>query len=57
MGHSRKSLDTLAGKIKSLSPKGIDQLNIFNMKTDEIVDEIKRIVKKRVKKVGDFKLK
>ena len=27
------------------------------MKAEEIVDEIKRILKKRVKKVGDFQLK
>lgn len=32
-------------------------MNIFNMKAEDIVGEIKRIIKKRVKKVGDFKLK
>ena len=56
-GHPRKSLELIKNKLKPMSPRGLDHLNIFNMKAEEIVDEIKRILKKKVRKVGDFKLK
>ena len=47
-------IQSMADRLKPTSPQGLDHLNIFNMKAEEIVDEIKRILKKRVKKVGDF---